>query len=228
MTATSHLIFDLDGTLVDSAPMLVEVANDMLRDRDSSRTLTVADARPFLNHGGLALVAGLLAHECGELDDEVAEFRRRYARRRTDSAHLFPGVKEGLRALYALGFSMAVCSNKPQELCEKVLVDVGLAHMFEAVVGSTPAHRLKPHPDLLVLALRRLGAEASRAILIGDSEVDHALAHNAAVPFFFVTYGYADEQWDCSGLVRFHRFVDLVNSLRGAAPADHSVQYRAA
>lgn len=208
------LVFDLDGTLVDSASVLVEVMNEMLRERNSDRSVTVADARPFLSHGGPALVAGLLAHDCGELSNELADFRARYASRPTCLKSLFPEVHEGIKELYALGFNMAICSNKPQHLCEKVLSDLGLARFFRAIVGSTPLRRPKPDPELMAIALHELRADPSRSILIGDSEVDHAFAMRSGVEFLFVTYGYASDEWDFSGVDQFSRFSELVDSIK--------------
>lgn len=211
-----HLLFDLDGTLVDSATTLVDVMNEMLRDRGSERAVSLADARPFLSHGGPALVSGLLGGECGTLADELADFRERYAGRRTGIDNLFPGVHEGLRELHGLGFTMAVCSNKPQHLCEKILADVGLASLFDAIVGSTAAHRPKPDPDLMELTLNLLRCSPRRAILIGDSEVDHAFAVQSGVRFVFVDYGYASDDWHFAGPDRFSHFADVVAWLRNS------------
>lgn len=215
MTAVlPHLVFDLDGTLVDGAAVFVDILNEMLAERGSSRVLTIADARPFLSLGGPALVGGTLAEECGDLTREVVDFRERYAARVTSRSSVYEGVQNGLHELASCGFTLAICSNKPQNLCEKVLSDVGLAHLFQVIVGSTPGRRAKPAPDLMDLTLSKLRSSPSRAVLIGDSEVDHALAQATGVPFLFVSYGYAAEGWDSSTLVQFSRFAELVAALR--------------
>lgn len=215
MTAAPKcIIFDLDGTLVDSAPGLVAIVNEMLAERGSARIVDVAEARPFLSLGGLALVSGLLGHECGDPDAEVAEFRKRYSARRTSADSLYEGVHAGLHELVAAGFNLAICSNKPQDLCEKVLRDLDLFSLFKVIVGSSAGRRAKPAPDLLQLALEQLEASPETCLFVGDSEVDHALAAAVGVGFLFVSYGYADEQWDPSALTQFSRFSDLVQSLK--------------
>jgi phosphoglycolate phosphatase len=214
MNMLPSLVFDLDGTLMDSAPVLVEVINEMLLEQESERVVTVADARPFLSHGGRALVSGLLGPESRDLDHELAEFRRRYADRPACLKSLFPGVVEGLHELYRFGFTMAVCSNKPQHLCDKVLNEVGLARFFDAIVGSSPVHRPKPDPELMHVTLRQLRSSEPNAILIGDSEVDHDFALRSGVEFLFVDYGYASSERDFSGVAQFSCFVDLVVMLK--------------
>ena len=219
MSELPHLIFDLDGTLVDSAAVLVDVANEMLRERGSKRIVTVADARPLLSRGGPVLVSGLLADEYGDPGLELADFRMRYARRATTAECLYDDVHDGLHELADAGFKLAICSTKPEHLCEKVLGDVSLAHLFTVIVGSAAGRQPKPAPDLMELALRRLDSDASRAILIGDSEVDHELAERTGVPFLFVNYGYAADDWDSSGLNQFSSFGDVVQWLKAQYPA---------
>ena len=217
--ALPNLIFDLDGTLVDHAAVVIDIVNEMLRARGSGRVLTVADARPFLSLGGPALVSGLLADECVDVVREVADFRERYASRPTPGESLYEGVRAGLNELAGSGFRLAICSNKPQYLCEKVLADVALAPLFSAIVGSKPGCQLKPAPELMEMTLDRLDSDSSSAILIGDSEVDHSLAERTCVPFLFVNYGYAAEDWDSSDLDQFSCFADVVGWLTGRYPA---------
>lgn len=219
MSELPSLVFDLDGTLVDSAAVLVSVVNEMLAERGSARVVTVADARPLLSHGGPALVSGLMGDECVDVVREVADFRERYANRIAPAESLYDGVRAGLGELVDHGFTLAICSNKPEYLCEKVLSDLGLAHLFSAIVGSVPGRQPKPAPELMELVLQRLDADRSRAILIGDSEVDHALAANTGVPFLFVNYGYAAEDWNPSTLDQFSRFADVVGWLTSRYPA---------
>jgi len=215
VTATAkHIIFDLDGTLVDSAAVLVEIVNEMLIERGSARRANVEQARPFLSLGGLALVTGLLGAECGNPAAEVSEFRRRYSARSTTADSLYEGVYDGLQELASSGFNLAICSNKPQDLCEKVLRDLGLSAVFKAIVGSAPGLRAKPEPDLMHLAIERLGATPETCLLVGDSEVDQALAAATGVRFLFVSYGYAGKDWDTGSLTRFDNFPDLVRAIK--------------
>jgi phosphoglycolate phosphatase len=205
-----HIIFDLDGTLVDSVAICADILNEMLADRGSARQLCSTQVSSFVSLGGAPMVAALLGQECGDPFEEIAEFRRRYAERPTPSASLFQGVGAGLLELHALGFGLSICSNKPQNLCEKVLGDLNIAPFFDAVVGATPDLRPKPAPDLMHLTLKLLGTTPDRCLFVGDSELDHGIAEASGVPFLLVDYGYADQDWDFGNVLRFGRFSELV------------------
>jgi phosphoglycolate phosphatase len=132
---------------------------------------------------------------------------------------LFDGVLPGLKQLHARGFGLAICSNKPQQLCEKVVSDLGIEPLFAAVVGSAPGRKPKPHPELLEIAMEALGALPADCYFVGDSDVDHAVASASGVPFVLVDYGYAPPEWDRSGLVEFSDFTDLVEAVTVASPS---------
>lgn len=213
------IVFDLDGTLVDSALVCVDILNGMLADRGSLRKIHPAHAKPYLSLGGPRMVEALLAEACGDPQVEIVEFRRRYADLPTPTASLFADVRDGLHTLAAAGYRLAICSNKPQHLCEKVLADLGLAALFEVVVGMREGYRPKPASDLLDLTLLNLRRPAEACIYVGDSEVDHELATTAGIPFRFVTYGYAEPGWTVEPLIRHDRFRDVVAAILGG-PAE--------
>ena len=215
MTApVANIVFDLDGTLVDSAPVFVEVLNAMLADRGSARRVSEAEIGPFASLGGPALVSGVLAHECGDLRAEVDDFRARYRLYPTPLASLYEGVAEGIRDLSAQGFRLAICSNKPQGLCEKVIADLGLTDHFPVIVGSSPDRMTKPAPDLMELVMAGLGTTVHDCLYVGDSEIDQALAKATGVRFAFVTYGYATDQFNAGEQAEFSRFSDLVQWIK--------------
>lgn len=222
MTAPPHIIFDLDGTLVDSAPLCAGIINDMLRARRSARTVSPVEARAFMTRGGADTVAALLGAECGEIASELADFRTRYAARQTPESCLYPGVREGLGQLAELGVRMAVCSNKPQHLCAKVVQDLGFDFAIASVVGSRPGHALKPAADLARLALDELGADAGDCLFVGDSEVDQLTARAAGIPFLLVAYGYAEPGWSAEAVRVIDRFDELPTLLMQArgSPAE--------
>lgn len=209
------IIFDLDGTLVDSARICTNILNSMLMDRGSDRQVTLEETKPHLSRGGTAMVAALLGEYCKDEDAAIADFRARYAELPTPQDSLFGGVRKGLEWLAARDLHMAICSNKPQNLCDKVLSDLGLAGFFDVVVGTGHGRRPKPDPHLLDLTLMRLGVEASDCLFVGDSEVDEATAAHHDVPFLFLTHGYAAEEWNCGDAESFDHFLDLVASLEG-------------
>ncbi len=219
-----HLIFDLDGTLVDSVSICTDILNGMLCDRGTDVRISAEDAVAFMSRGGLAMIEGLLGDHCRAPADDLSEFRSRYAQSITPRASLFEGVREGLNQLARDGFRMAICSNKPQNLCEKVLADLGIDHHFAAIVGTNPSRRSKPHSDLMDATLDVLDVEASRCIMIGDSQLDQTVAKGAGMTFLLVTYGYAEEHWDQAGVRRFERFSDLVSSLKAMRASDEQLQ----
>lgn len=206
------VIFDLDGTLVDSVPMSLAIINAMLEERGSARRISYGAALPFASFGGLALVSGLLGEDTRDAEADLAIFRERYVAIPTPPDSIYPGVAELLAQLRAAGLELGVCSNKPQHLCEKVLADLGIAGHFAAVVGSSPALPAKPAPDMLDATLRQLGLAANRCVLVGDSEVDVALARTRGMDCLFVTYGYGNPD---DAVPAGHRFAHA-GDLRGA------------
>ena len=190
-----HLIFDLDGTLVDSCAICVEILEGMLAERGSTRSIDPEFARPWMSHGGQRMVMALLADDCGDPESELAEFRRRYAVTQTRVETLFNHVATSLRTLHGQGFVLSICSNKPQNLVDKVLEDTRLAPLFTSVVGGRAGVAPKPAPDLLDLVLADLGAAPGDCLFVGDSELDHAVADARGMPFLFLTHGYADPDY---------------------------------
>lgn len=216
-----HIIFDLDGTLVDSVQVCTGILNEMHRDRGSAQVLCDADTRRYVSQGGAPMVEALLGLACVDPDKDVVEFRARYAKLATPANCLFPGVREGLTALRRQGFTLSICSNKPQVLCDKVLSDLGLSDMFYTVVGSRPGLLIKPATDLMDLVLSNLDARTDQCVFVGDSELDHGLANACAMRFLFVTYGYADIQCNSDDVPSFDHFSDVVFSLLPAASNAH-------
>ena len=214
MNPVQNIIFDLDGTLVDSAPVFVKILNEMLRERGSSRCVGLSEIRQFASLGGPALVGGVLAQECADLRQEVADFRARYTLYKTPLESLYEGVSEGVKELTDHGYRLAICSNKPQQLCEKVISDLELTAQFPVIVGSSPDRMAKPAPDLMELVMTGLGTTPAECLYVGDSEIDHALAKATGIRFAFVTYGYATDQFSAEQFKQFGRFSDLVQFLK--------------
>jgi phosphoglycolate phosphatase len=214
-SGSPSLIVDLDGTLVDSAPLIAGIIDTMLVERGSDRRVAAADARDYLTRGGAQLVTALLGSEPADLAADLAEFRARYAALQTPVGCLFPGVVEGLTALSAQGVRMAICSNKPQHLCEKIIADLALERHFEATVGSIDGVALKPAPDLALRALKQLSGTPQNCLYVGDSDVDCKTARNAGIEFLFVNYGYAEPGVTIRSARQFDRFDHIVPFVTG-------------
>lgn len=208
-----HVIFDLDGTLVDSCGLCVGILTAMLRDRGSDHTIDVNFARPFMSHGGERMIAALLGPACGNAAAELADFRTRYEVTTTPVQALFAGVGESLASLRDAGVRMAICSNKPQNLCEQVLEDTGLTHFFDVVVGRRPGLQPKPAMDLLEVTLDELGANPEGCLFVGDSALDKAVADAASIPFIFLSYGYAEAGWVPYDSDQFDCFIKMTSAI---------------
>ena len=189
--ARPTVVFDLDGTLVDSADAIGDIINNMRAERGLQR-LSLDEVRPYVTSGGAAMAEALLAGAWGDTLTALAAFRERYGAAPTPADSVYPGAREALAALSGAGLRLAVFSNKTQSLCEKVLGDLGLAPRFAAVVGTGPNTPHKPDPTGFFQALNRAGGVAARSCLVGDSAADEATAKRAGVPFIFAAWGYGD------------------------------------
>lgn len=207
------LIFDLDGTLVDSCAICVEILQEMLSERGVDLSIEPVAARPWMSVGGPRMVAALLGAACGNPDDEIADFRARYARKKTGLDSLFPQVESGLRELHGAGYTLAICSNKPQTLVDKVLDDTALSELFACVVGGRPGVPAKPAPDLLEAVLDDLRVGANECLFIGDSEIDHEIADYFEIPFLFMTHGYAAPEYVPDPARSYHQFDELTRAI---------------
>jgi phosphoglycolate phosphatase len=151
-------------------------------------------------------VTALLAGRCGDPRRALIEFRERYGAAATPPESLYPGVRQGLRRLRDHGVGLAVFSNKPQGLCDKVLADLGLSAMFDAIVGTAPGIPLKPDPAGLDVALGLAGGTRATSCFVGDSEADYAMARAAGVPAIMVSWGYGEAGRDWPGAQLAHSF----------------------
>jgi phosphoglycolate phosphatase len=190
------IIFDLDGTLVDTAPDLVETLNVIL-GREGVPAIAYDDARLLVGWGARRMIERGLESEGQKrrptdvqrlFDDFIAH----YADHVADRSRPFPGVVEALDTLAARGCRLAVCTNKLEWLSVRLLEALGLAHRFVAICGQGTFAVQKPHPDALHETLRRAGGTIGRAVMVGDSETDIATAKAAGVPVIAVDFGYTD------------------------------------
>lgn len=191
MTRPATLIFDLDGTLIDSVPDIHAASNAVLAEHGFA-PLTLLQVRGFIGQGVPHLVHCLL--EASEADPQgplharmVADFTARYEEAVGLTA-LYPGVREVLGALKARGHALGLCTNKPMAPTMAVLHHFGLAELFDGIIAGDSLPVRKPHPQPLLKLLWMLGD--GRALYIGDSETDAATAQAAGLPFLLFTEGY--------------------------------------
>lgn len=184
-------VFDLDGTLVDTAKTTHRVLFDMLYARTGKPT-TLPPFVHLLSLGGEALIKTALGSFATEINEDLLEFRKRLLRVQVPATDVYFGVKQLLHMLKNEGFVLAVCTNKPQNLAEKTLIDVGLKPLFSCIVGSTESMAKKPDIVMLAHIKKTLGCKMSNFVFVGDSEVDQETAHNARVPYIHFSHGYGE------------------------------------
>lgn len=191
MADTLALVFDLDGTLIHSAPDIHAAANKVL-ENNGLGSLPYATVRSFIGNGVESLISRLLgAHGQPTDGDQHARMVREFVsiyEQAHDLTSLYPGVAESLTSLRAAGHALGICTNKPEGPARAVLCHFGLDRHFQVVIGGDTLPTRKPDPAPLRAALGALGDRA--ALFIGDSEVDAATARAADVPLAIFTEGY--------------------------------------
>lgn len=188
------VIFDLDGTLVDTAPDLMLATNHVLESL-GRRAITMEEVRAFVGHGARALVTRGLAATGGlpenyDVEPDYRLFVDYYSRNIAHGSRPFPGLIQLLDRLKAEGFGLAVCTNKLEGLSVQLLDALNLSPYFGAVVGPDTIGIAKPDPKPFFEAVSRLDLDSPRAIMVGDSETDILTARNAGVPVLAVPFGY--------------------------------------
>ncbi|WP_374260768.1 phosphoglycolate phosphatase [Zoogloea sp.] len=202
------VLFDLDGTLLDSIPDLAEACQRMMAELGRTPH-SVETIRGFVGKGMLNLVRRCLAESGSAEADEVAAavdvFRRHYAEVNGARTTIYAGVVPALDALREAGVAMACVTNKPTAFTAPLLERMGIAGYFDATVSGDTLAEKKPHPAPLVHACALLGAEVAEALMIGDSANDAEAARAAGMPVLLVTYGYSEgkpvDSIDCDGLL---------------------------
>ena len=210
---TFDAVFDMDGTLVDSAGQGEAIIDAMRADRGVFEPVPLALCKQYAGIKGEIMVPALLGDATRDPVSDVAEFRERYAALKTTPDALYPGVIEGLERLAAAGIRLTICSAKPHDLVERVTADTGIDRYFAAMLGWEQGGPCKPDPAHYDATLALVGGARERSALIGDSATDHRLAANAGVPFLFVTYGYSRPDEALSGDEVAHSFEAAVEHL---------------
>jgi len=189
------VLFDLDGTLLDTVADIAQALNGALRAQELG-SLTVEEVRGFIGRGVQVLIERALARlgaPAARAGRVLADFEAQHARleqRGELSARVYPGVAAGLAALHAAGLPLALVTNKPARAARDLLSARKLAPWIAAVVGGDSGLPRKPHPDPLLAACGQLGVAPAHALMVGDSRVDVEAARAAGLLVVCVPYGY--------------------------------------
>ncbi len=190
------IVFDLDGTLIDTAPDLIATLNIILA-REGLPPVEYDSARRMIGGGAKAMIERALAAEGrvsskAELDRLFAAFIEHYAAHIADHSRPFPQLEATLEHLAGEGHRLAVCTNKLEWLSVRLLDALQLTRHFAAVCGQDTFGVQKPDPRMLRLTIERAGGEPTRAIMVGDSGTDIRASRAATVPVIAVDFGYSE------------------------------------
>lgn len=188
------VVFDLDGTLIDTAPDLIHTLNAILAT-EGIPALPFDVARPMIGGGVRPLLEQALSERAqhpgdAAMDAMFERYIRRYRDHIADFSRPYPGLEAALDRLSANGFALAVCTNKYEALSLRLLDALGLTSRFSAICGQDTFPMKKPDPDVLRLTIARAGGDAARAVMVGDSETDVRVARAAGIPVIGVDFGY--------------------------------------
>ena len=190
------LVFDLDGTLVDTAPDLIASTNHVL-DHLGLPHVDAQTLRPFVGHGAKHMIEKAIGAAGEDLtpaehEDLLRLYLDFYGDHIADGSRPFDGVVPLLERMQRQGVRMAVCTNKMEGMSRLLLDALDLTRYFHAIAGRDTLSAAKPHPDALLGTISLAGGDRSRAVMIGDSGVDIATAKAAGVPVIGVSFGYTE------------------------------------
>jgi len=202
MTQKFSILFDLDGTLVDTAPDLMRAHNHVMK-KYGFPTKSTKDIRNLMGQGAGAMIGrsiwGQAKKEFGKIDDQkikaemVKEFISYYGNNIINESTLINGVEEFLKWCQGKNISMAVCTNKQEHLAIDLLKKIGIYDYFEYVAGSNTFDYCKPDPRHITNIIEILGGDIKKSLMIGDSETDANAARAASVPVILLENGYTEK-----------------------------------
>jgi phosphoglycolate phosphatase len=190
------LVFDLDGTLIDTAPDLIRATNHALAAKGLA-PVDGAEIRPHVSFGARHMIQrGLEVHRLAlpahEIDAMLERFLTYYADNIAVDSAPYPSLLTTLDRLASAGATLAVCTNKREDLARRLLASLGLTARFAAICGRDTFSVCKPDPGHLTQTISASGGNAARAVMVGDSNVDVATAKAARIPVIGVTFGYTE------------------------------------
>jgi phosphoglycolate phosphatase len=185
------IVFDLDGTLVESAPAIRDVANELMAELDLPK-LDLTETRQYVGNGaGRFLECALEARSAyvqDEFPERLSRFMAHYAKAPPEANKPMPGCEAAMRELAATGHRLAICTNKPMVPTRALINALGWNELISVVIAGDSLPERKPHPAPLLKAMAEL--KQPFTLYVGDSDVDAATAEAARVPFFLFTEGY--------------------------------------
>lgn len=189
------LVFDLDGTLIDSLPTVQASLNRLLADKNR-RLLSLDKLKTLIGHGVNPMIEGaykITGEPVGSkeiLDKAVEQYLLYYRQKPAERTVVYPNVIETLNELKSKGYIMGICTNKPYEISLLVLQALGIKSLFEGISGGDNYSFIKPDPRHILHTLKLMGSTPERALMVGDSHIDGEAGRKAGLTFILVNYGY--------------------------------------
>ena len=219
------LLFDLDGTLVDSVPDLAAALNRLAAAR-GMRLFDPAEIVPMVGDGVRVLVERAFSARDAAADEAaIAGFAADYGAHAADASRLYPAVPETLARLQAGGWTLAVCTNKPEATARSLLDALGIGGCFAAIGGGDSFPVRKPDPAHLLATLRAAGGDASRAVMVGDHRNDIRAAAGAGVPAIFAAWGYSARDAGEGAAIVAEAFADVPGAAEGLVGAHADAKF---
>jgi phosphoglycolate phosphatase len=186
------IVFDLDGTLIDSAYTVMKLLNELRATRGAPKK-SRDEILPWLSSGGEDLIRNVLdTTEPDDVEKMLRIFRLMYIDEPVSEDLIYPGVREVLSLCRSMQIQTAISTNKPRMLVDRATENLVLRDSFDLIVSPDEVGKRKPHPENLLLCSRALNVPVSEVVFIGDSSIDQETAHNAGVKFYFHSNGYND------------------------------------
>jgi phosphoglycolate phosphatase len=222
--AAPTIVFDLDGTLIDTAPDLVDTLN-VVFSREGWPPVPYETARNQIGGGARAMIVRGVAAEGinvapAKLEQLFTDFIAHYSEHVADRSRPFPGLTEALDELASRGCRLAVCTNKLERLSVLLLKQLKLADRFAAICGQDTFGMQKPDPEVLRRTIAVAGGDLTDAIMIGDSATDIRTARAAGIPVIAVDFGYSDRpvsEFDPDRIIS--HFAQLQSAIAAISPA---------
>ena len=223
--ANLTVVFDLDGTLIDTAPDLVDTLNVVFA-REGLPPVHYETARNMIGGGARMMITRGIAAEGAafapaKIEQMFVDFIAHYSDHIADRSRPFPGLLEALDKLAAEGARLAVCTNKLERLSVKLLEQLKLANRFAVICGQDTFGMQKPDPEVLRRTVAAAGGTLADAIMVGDSATDVRVARAAGIPVIAVDFGYSDCAVSDLGADRvISRFADLPAAVASILPSN--------
>ena len=202
------VVFDPDGTLIDTAPDLILATNHVLEDA-GYQPVEPQFIRPVISFGSRAMISAGIRHQGAEvneaeLDDMFEKLIDFYGRNIAVASKPFPGPIGVLDGLRTSETAIAICTNKREDMARLLMNELGLTSYFKVITGRDTFPICKPHPEHLLSTIRLAGGTAANSVMVGDSTTDYETAKAANIPIIGVTFGYTDiplEKLECEALI---------------------------